>query len=110
MATIEDLDRLDIRCGKIIKVEDVPEAIKPVYKLTIDFGDEIGAKVSCAQVKPNYTKDQLLNKLVIGVVNFPPRKIGPVESQVLTLGLPDEKSQVVLLHPERDVPLGAKLY
>ncbi|MBI4101117.1 tRNA-binding protein [Candidatus Microgenomates bacterium] len=110
MATIADFDKLDIRVGKIIKVEDFPEAQKPMYKLTIDFGKEIGTKLSCAQVKPNYLKDQLEGKLVIGVVNFPPRKIGPVESEVLTLGLPDEHGQVVLLSPDKDVPLGAKLY
>ena len=110
MATIKDFEKLDIRAGKIVNVEDVPEAIKPVFKLTIDFGEEVGVKVSCAQVKPNYSKEELMGKQVIGVVNFPPRKIGPVESQVLTLGLPDSDGKVVLLHPEREIPLGAKLY
>lgn len=77
MATYEDFEKLDIRIGKIIEVEDFPEARKPAYKLKIDFGEEIGIKRSCAQLPQNYSKDQLKNKLVLAVVNFPARQIGP---------------------------------
>lgn len=110
MATVEDFQKLDIRVGKIIQVEDFPEARKPAYKLTIDFGPEIGVKRSSAQLVGNYTKNELMGKLVLGVVNFPPRQIGPFVSEVLTLGVPDTKGEVVLIEPDRDVPFGGKLY
>jgi tRNA-binding protein len=110
MATIDDFQKLDIRVGKIIAVEDFPEARKPAWKLTIDFGSEIGMKRSSAQIVPNYSKDQLMNRRVLCVVNFPPRQIGPFLSEVLTLGVPDEKGNVVLIRPDSDVPLGGRLY
>lgn len=110
MATIEDFEKVDIRVGKILKAEDYPEGRKPYHKLTIDFGDEIGAKLSLAQLTVHYQKEELVGKLVMAVVNFPPRRIGPIASEVLTLGVPDENGEPVLLEPTEDVPLGGKLY
>lgn len=110
MATIEDFQKLDIRVGKIIEVEDFPEARKPMYKLKIDFGVEIGIKQSCAQLTQNYTKDQLIDKTILAVLNFPPRKIGPTVSEVLTLGVPDANGNCVLATPDLDSPIGSKLY
>lgn len=110
MATIEDFNILDIRVGKIIDVRPFPEARKPAYILTIDFGKEIGEKKSSAQLVDNYTAQQLLHKNILGVVNFPPRQIGPMFSEVLTLGVPDDKGHTVLVSPEGDVPEGARLY
>ena len=110
MATFEDFQKLDIRVGKIIEVEDFPEARKPSFKLKIDLGSEIGIKKSCAQLPQNYKKEQLLGKQVLCVVNFPPRQIGPAVSEVLTLGLPDENHECILIIPEREVPLGGKPY
>ncbi|MBI2463546.1 tRNA-binding protein [Candidatus Peregrinibacteria bacterium] len=110
MATFEDFKKLDIRVGKIIEVEDFPEARKPSYKLKINLGEEIGIKKSCAQLPKNYTKTELKNKLVLCVVNFSPRQIGPAVSEVLTLGVPDEVGECVLIEPEKIVPLGGKLY
>ena len=109
-ATIEDFDKLDIRVGKIIEVNDFPEARKPAFKLTIDFGPEIGVKRSSAQLVHHYSADDLLNRLVMCVVNFPPRQIGPFMSEVLTLGVPDENGQTVLIKPDITVHPGAKLY
>lgn len=106
----EDFEKVDIRSGEIIKVEDFPEARKPMYKLTIDFGSEIGTKKSSAQITKHYTKEELVGKQVIGVVNFPPKQIGPFISEVLTLGLADENDDVVLLTPTKKVPLGKKMF
>jgi tRNA-binding protein len=110
MATIDDFQKLDIRVGKILEVHDFPEARKPAYKLVIDLGNEIGIKQSSAQITENYTKEKLVNTLVLCVVNFPPRKIGPFTSEVLTLGVPDINDAVMLIRPEQNVPLGGKLY
>ena len=110
MATFEDFEKLDIRVGKIIEVEDFPEAKKPSYKLKIDFGGDIGIKKSCAQLVKNYTKEDLQGKSILCVVNFPPRQIGPVLSEVLTLGVPDKYDECVLIQPEREVEIGVKLY
>lgn len=110
MATIDDFAKLDIRVGKILSVEDFPEARKPAYKLTIDFGAEIGLKKSSAQITANYPKEDLLGMLVLGVVNFPPRQIGSFLSEVLTLGVPDAGGEVILTVPQKPVPLGGKLY
>ena len=110
MAAIEDFKKLDIRVGKIIEVEDFPGAKKPTYKLKIDFGKEIGIKKSCAQLVKNYTKEELKGKLVLGVVNFPARQIGSAVSEVLTLGVPGEDGECVLIEPEREVSIGGKLY
>src|SRR3989344_3866048 len=110
MATFEDFQKLDIRVGKIIEVEDFPEARKPSYKLKIDLGNEIGTKKSCAQLVKNYSKENLKGMLVLCVVNFPPRQIGPATSEVLTLGVPDENHECILIQPERDVEIGGRLY
>jgi tRNA-binding protein len=110
MAVFEDFQKLDIRVGKIIEVKDFPEARKPSYILRIDFGSEIGVKTSSAQLPNNYTKQELIGKLVLGVVNFPIRQIGPVQSEVLTLGIPDENHNCILAVPDKDVPVGGQLY
>ncbi|MFH1501169.1 MAG: tRNA-binding protein [archaeon] len=110
MATFEDFEKLDIRVGKIIEVEDFPEARNPSYKLKIDLGNEIGIKKSCAQLVKKYSKKDLNGKLVLCVVNFPPRQIGPALSEVLTLGVPDEGGECILIVPDKEVFLGAKLY
>lgn len=100
MATIDDFQKLDIRVGKILEVNEFPEAKKPAYKLKIDFGSEIGIKNSSVQIVALYTKEDLVGKLVLGVVNFPPRKIGPFESEILTLGVPDAEGKVILITPD----------
>ena len=110
MATIEDFLKLDVRTGRITDVQDFPEARKPAYKLTIDFGPEIGTKKTSAQIVKNYTKEQLLGRCVLCVVNFPPRQIGTFMSEVLTLGVPDAAGEVVLIAPDTDVPSGGRLY
>jgi len=111
MATIDDFQKLDIRVGKIIEVTDFPEARKPAYKLKIDFGEEVGVKSSSVQIVELYSKEELVDKLVLGVVNFPPRKIGPFTSEVLTLGVPNSKGEVILITPDRDEPtVGGKLF
>lgn len=110
MATYEDFEKLDIRVGKIVAIEDFPEARNPSYKLQIDLGDEVGIKKSCAQLPKNYTKEDLQDKLVLCVINFPPRQIGPAISEVLTLGVPDGGGGCILITPTKDVPLGGHLY
>src|SRR5215470_4241020 len=104
-----EFERVDIRVGRVIDVQDFPEARKPAFKLRIDFGPEIGIKRSSAQATKHYSKEQLLNRLVVAVVNFPPKQIGPYLSEVLTLGVPDGEGDVVLLTPERDVPIGGRM-
>ncbi len=111
MATIEDFEKLDIRVGKILEVNDFPEARKPAYKMKIDFGPEIGIKNSSVQIVALYSKEGLVGKLVLGVVNFPPRKIGPFESEVLTLGVPDGEGRVILIEPGKEgAVVGGKLF
>ena len=110
MVTIDDFNIIDIRVGKIVEVKEFPEARKPSYKLDVDFGNEIGVKKSSAQIVANYSKDELINRHVLGVVNFPPRQIGPYISEVLILGVPDDNLQTVLIKPDSDVPLGGKLH
>ena len=100
---------VDMRVGRITAVEDFPEARKPAWKLTIDFGKELGSKRSSAQVT-NYAREELEGRLVVAVVNFPPRQIGPVRSEVLVLGAADEAGRVILLAPDSDVPLGARIH
>ena len=101
---------VDIRIGRIVKAEPFPEARKPAFKLEIDFGDVIGMRKSSAQITENYTEADLPGRLVAAVVNFPPRQIGKMMSEVLTLGFPDERGHVVLFSPDRDVPLGSRLF
>ena len=108
--TYADFEKVDIRVGRITRAEPFPEARKPAYKLWVDFGAEIGEKRSSAQVTKHYTLDQLIGRQVLGVVNFPPRQIGPVKSEVLVLGVPDEEGAVVLIGPGHEVPLGGKLF
>jgi tRNA-binding protein len=110
MATIEDFDALDIRVGTILAVEPFPKARKPAWKLTIDFGPDIGTKRSSAQITVHYTPEALIGRQVMAVVNFPPRQIGPFISEVLTLGVPDENGAVVLLAPDHTVPNGGRLF
>ncbi|MBH1980382.1 tRNA-binding protein [Candidatus Saccharibacteria bacterium] len=110
MATYDDFEKLDIRVGKIVEVQDFPEARKPAYKLLIDFGDEIGTKKSSAQLPQNYSKDELIDKLILGVVNFPSRQIGPVKSEVLTLGVPDSNGDCILVIPDQAIPVGGRLF
>ena len=110
MATIDDFDKLDIRVGRIVEVSEFPEARKPAYKLKVDFGNDIGVKKSSAQIVDHYSKADLENKLVLAVVNFPPRQIGPFISEVLTLGLPDGEGGTILVQPDLDVPIGGRLY
>ena len=110
MITFDDFQKLDIRVGKIVEVDNFPEARKPSFKLKIDLGEEIGIKKSCAQLPQNYRIDDLIGKQVLCVVNFPPRQIGPAVSEVLTLGVPDDKHECILIAPDKDVPLGGRLY
>lgn len=108
--TYEDFAKLDIRVGRITRAEPFPEARKPAIKLWVDFGPELGEKRSSAQITAHYTPESLIGRQVLGVVNFPPRQIGPVLSEVLVLGLPDATGEVVLIGPDHDVPLGGKLF
>jgi tRNA-binding protein len=108
--TYADFEAVDIRVGRITRAEPFPEARKPAIKLWVDFGGEIGEKRSSAQLTRHYTPEGLVGRQVLAVVNFPPRQIGPVMSEVLVLGVPDEDGQVVLIGPGHDVPLGGKLF
>lgn len=105
-----DFEKVDIRVGKIIKVEDFPQARKPAYKLTIDFGPEIGIKKSSVQIVDLYTKEELEGILVMGVVNLPPKQIGPFISEVLTVGVADAEGRVVLARPDKEAKIGSKLF
>ena len=109
MIEFDDFLKVDVRVGRIVRVEDFPEARKPAWKLTIDFGPEIGVKRSSAQIT-NYARDELEGRLVVAVVNFPPRQIGPFMSQVLCLGASDEAGNIILLEPRSDVPLGSRIH
>jgi tRNA-binding protein len=108
--TFAEFERIDIRVGRIVRAEPFPEARKPAYRLQIDFGPEIGVRKSSAQLAARYRLDELEGRLVLAVVNFPPRQIGPVMSEVLTLGVPDAEGHVILIVPEQDVPVGGKLF
>lgn len=106
----DDFLAVDIRVGTITDAQQFPEARKPAYKLTIDFGPEIGVKKSSAQITVHYTPETLVGRQVLAVVNFPPRQIGPVKSEVLTLGLSDGNGNIVLIAPERPVPDGGRMH
>jgi len=110
VAAIDDFLKLDVRVGKIIEVNDFPEARKPSYQLKIDFGEEIGIKNSSAQLVDLYPKKELEGKLVLGVVNLEPRQIGPFVSEVLTLGVPDDSNKCILVVPDKGASVGAQLY
>jgi tRNA-binding protein len=100
---------VDMRVGRVTAVDDFPQARTPAWKLTIDFGPEVGVKRSSAQIT-HYAREELLDTLIVAVVNFPPRQIGPFMSEVLTLGVPDAAGAVMLIRPDREVPLGGRLY
>lgn len=106
----DDFLKVDIRVGEVVKAEPFPEARKPAFRLTIDFGPDVGVKKSSAQITEHYTLEQLHGRKVAAVVNFPPRQIGPFMSEVLTLGFPDANGKVVLVGVDRDVPVGGRLF
>ncbi len=108
--SFDDFMKVDVRVGRIVEAEVFKEARKPAYKMMIDFGAEIGVKKSSAQITRHYQPEELIGRLVMAVVNFPPRQIGPIRSEVLTLGVPDEDGEVVLLTPDKDVPIGGRLF
>ncbi|QBM76727.1 tRNA-binding protein [Sphingomonas sp. AAP5] len=108
--TFDDFAKLDIRVGTIVEALPFPQARKPAFRLTIDFGPEIGIKRSSAQITARYTLEDLPGRQVAAVVNFPPRQIGPMMSEVLTLGFPDENGEVVLVQPNLPIPNGGRLY
>ena len=108
--TYDDFAKVDIRVGRITRAEPFPEARKPAFKLWVDFGGEIGEKRSSAQITRHYTPEGLVGRQVLAVVNFPPRQIGKVMSEVLVLGVPDEAGEVVLIRPDFDVPDGGRLF
>jgi len=108
--SFDDFLKVDIRVGRVTRVEPFPEARKPAFKLWIDFGPEIGARKSSAQITSRYAPEALVGRQVLAVVNFPPRQIGPFRSEVLVLGLADAEEEVVLVTPERPVPLGRRLH
>ncbi len=108
--SFDDFLKVDVRVGRITRAEPFPEARKPAMKLWVDFGPELGEKKSSAQITRHYSPGELPGKRVLAVVNFPPRQIGPVMSEILVLGVPDEDGEVVLITPDKDVPLGGRLY
>jgi tRNA-binding protein len=110
MITFADLNKLEIRVGKIILVEDLPNPLYATHQLTVDFGAQIGIKISCARLT-NYSNDQLMGKLIIGVVNLPPKSIGKVKSEVLLLGTPDKSGNCILICPDSlDAVIGERVY
>jgi tRNA-binding protein len=110
VAAYEDFEKLDVRVGCIVSVEEFPEARKLSYKLVIDFGPQVGTRKSCGQFVENYAKEELKGTLVACVINFPRRQIGPTVSEVLTLGFPDRNGNAVLVSPTKGVPLGGRLF
>ena len=110
IVSFDDFTKIDIRVGSVVEAMDFPEARKPALKLKIDFGDELGIKKSSAQINYHYTRNDLLGKSVLAVVNFSPRQIGKFMSEVLVLGLSDDNGNIVLITPDNNVPVGAKLH
>jgi tRNA-binding protein len=110
MIGFDDILKVDVRVGTVVAADPFPEARKPAYKLSIDFGPVLGIKKSSAQITVHYSLDELVGRQVVAVVNFPPRQIGPFMSEVLTLGVPDDAGEVVLLSPSRLVPDGGRLF
>jgi tRNA-binding protein len=110
MIGFAEFEKVDIRVGRVLRADEFPEARKPAYKLAIDFGPAIGVRSSSAQLTRHYRRDELEGRLVLAVVNFPPRQIGPFMSEVLTLGVPDADGAVVLLAPDKDVPIGGRMF
>lgn len=108
--TFADFEKLDIRAGRIVQVEDFPEARRPAYKIWVDFGTGLGVRKTSAQVTQNYAKDALIGKIVAAVINFPPKQVGKFMSEILILGFPDVNGNVTLVTPDKDVPLGGRLY
>lgn len=108
--TFDDFLKVDIRVGTVTRAEPYPEARKPAIKLWVDFGDELGERKSSAQITKHYDPDQLIGKQVMAVVNFPPRQIGKFMSEILVLGLPDENGDIVLIGPDKDVPVGGRMH
>jgi tRNA-binding protein len=107
--TFDDFLAVDMRVGRVVSVDEFPEAHKPAWKLTIDFGADLGTRRSSAQIT-NYSAEELLGRLVVAVVNFPPRQIGPFMSEVLTVGASNEAGEVILLAPDAEVPLGSRIH
>ena len=108
--TFDDFLKVDIRVGTVVRAEPFPEARKPAIKMWIDFGGEIGERKTSAQITAHYTPETLVGRQVMGVVNFPPRQIGPFMSEVLVLGLPDSEGRIVLLSPDQPVPDGGRMH
>ena len=108
--TFDDFMKVDVRIGQVLAADPFPEARKPAYKLTIDFGPDVGVKRSSAQITRHYTRDALVGRKVAAVVNFPPRQIGPFMSEVLTLGFPDADGEVVLVGVDREIEIGGRLF
>ena len=106
----DDFMKVDVRTGRVIKAEPFPEARNPSIKMWIDFGEEIGVRKTSAQITVHYTPDALIGRQVMAVVNFPPRQIGPIMSEVLVLGVPDESGAVVLVGPDQETPIGGRMH
>ena len=106
----EDFERVDVRIGRVVDAEPFPKARKPSVKLTVDFGPELGIKNSSAQLTDHYSPEELLGRQILAVVNFPPKRIAGFKSEVLVLGVPDEEGAVILLIPDREVPLGSRMF
>ncbi|MBV8457612.1 MAG: tRNA-binding protein [Acetobacteraceae bacterium] len=109
LATIDEFERIDVRVGRITAVDDFPAARKPAYRLTLDFGP-LGSRQSSAQLTGLYSREDLLGRLIMAVVNFPARRIAGFASEVLVLGVPDVEGNVILVEPEREVPLGVRMF
>jgi tRNA-binding protein len=110
LIAFDDFMKVDVRVGRVLAADAFPEARKPAYRLTIDFGPDVGVKKSSAQITVHYTREELVGRMVAAVVNFPPRQIGPFMSEVLTLGFPDANGEVVLVGVDREVEIGGRLF